>query len=375
MRDRSDDRPSDWFDEPAQPDALRRGRRPPRGRRPRRRGRAAIILTVFVLVLLVPAGIYFFVVRPYFATGTPGSQVQVTVPKGATLSDVAALLERAGVVKHAIAFRIEAVRAGHASDLMPGTYTLQVNEPFDKLVAQLVAGGRPDTVRVTIPEGYTARQTGELAASKLKRVTSQAYERLTLTHPLSFSLDGYRAGTRLEGLLFPATYEVAPSIGARAFVRQQLTAFKRTMAGIDMTRARKANLTSYDVAIIGSMVEREARVAGERRLVAAVIWNRLRLGMALQIDATIEYALPEHKATLTYADLQIPSPYNTYLHTGLPPTPIANAGAASLEAAANPAHVGYLYYVARNDGSGRHYFSTTYAQFVQDKAKAQARGQ
>ena len=85
--------------------------------------------------------------------------------------------------------------------------------------------------------------------------------------------------------------------------------------------------------------------------------------------------MPEHKATLTYADLQIPSPYNTYLHTGLPPTPIANAGAASLEAAANPAHVGYLYYVARNDGSGRHYFSSTYAQFLQDKAKAQARGQ
>ncbi len=328
-----------------------------------------------LLVLLVPAGIYFFVVRPYFATGTPGDQVSVTVPKGATLSDVAALLEQAGVVKHATAFRIEAERAGHASDLKPGTYTLQVNEPFDRLIAQLVAGGRPDTVRVTIPEGYTARQTGEIAASKLKRVTSRAYERLTLTQPLLFTLDGYRAGTRLEGLLFPATYEVAPSIGARAFVRQQLTAFKRALAGIDMTRARKANLTSYDVAIIGSMVEREARVAGERRLVAAVIWNRLRLGMPLQIDATIQYLLPEHKARLSYADLQIPSPYNTYLHTGLPPTPIANAGAASLKAAANPARVGYLYYVARDDGSGRHYFSSTYAQFLQDKAKAQAQGQ
>ena len=151
----------------------------------------------------MPAGIYFFVVRPYFATGTPGGQVSVTVPKGATLSDVAALLEQAGVVKHATAFRIEAERAGHASDLKPGTYTLQVNEPFDRLIAQLVAGGRPDTVRVTIPEGYTARQTGELAASKLKRVTSQAYERLTLTQPLSFTLDGYRAGTRLEGIALP----------------------------------------------------------------------------------------------------------------------------------------------------------------------------
>jgi UPF0755 protein len=97
--------------------------------------------------------------------------------------------------------------------------------------------------------------------------------------------------------------------------------------------------------------------------------------MALQIDATIQYILPEHKTTLTYADLKIPSPYNTYLHAGLPPTPIANAGAAALDAAANPARVGYLYYVARNDGSGRHYFSSTYSQFLQDKAKAQAQGQ
>jgi UPF0755 protein len=119
------------------------------------------------------------------------------------------------------------------------------------------------------------------------------------------------------------------------------------------------------------MVEREAKVARERPLVAAVIWNRLRLGMPLQIDATVQYALPQHKTSLTYADLNTPSPYNTYLHTGLPPTPIANAGAASLEAAANPARVDYLYYVARGDGSGRHYFSSTYEQFLQDKARAQ----
>jgi UPF0755 protein len=135
-----------------------------------------------------------------------------------------------------------------------------------------------------------------------------------------------------------------------------------------MSRARKANLTPYDVAIIASMVEREAKVANERRLVAAVIWNRLRLRMPLQIDATVEYALPIYKATLTLQDLKIQSPYNTYLHVGLPPTPIANPGAAALIAAAAPAKVNFLYYVARNDGSGRHYFASTYAQFLRDKA-------
>jgi UPF0755 protein len=299
--------------------------------------------------------------------------VRVTIPKGATLSDISTLLERAGVVRHATAFRIEAERAGHDTDLKPGTYTLRKNEPFETLIAQLVAGARPTTVKITIPEGYTARQTGALVATRLKRVTGAAYDRLTLTQPVPFTLPGYVPGTRLEGLLFPATYEVSPATGARAFVKRQLATFSSAMAGIDMGRARKANLTPYDVAIVGSMVEREARVAAERPLIAAVIWNRLRLGMPLQIDATVQYALPRHKTTLTYADLKIPSPYNTYLHTGLPPTPIANAGAASLEAAANPARVGYLYYVARNDGSGRHYFSSSYAQFLRDKAKAQAR--
>ena len=120
------------------------------------------------------------------------------------------------------------------------------------------------------------------------------------------------------------------------------------------------------------MVEREAQVGAERPLVAAVIWNRLRQGMMLQIDATVQYALGEHKAVLTYDDLKVDSPYNTYLHFGLPPTPIANPGLASLQAAADPAAVDYLYYVARGDGTGRHYFSSTYSQFLSDKAKAQS---
>jgi UPF0755 protein len=367
--DRAGDRPGDSFERSTGGDNVRRARWTPG--RPRRRLRPVAALAIFALALLIPVGIYFIIVRPYFATGTPGAEVRVTIPEGATLSEIAGLLEEAGVVRHATAFRIEAERAGHAADLKPGTYTMQVNQPFDRLIAQLVAGARPETVKITIPEGYTAQQTGQLVSEKLKRATEKAYRRLTIEHPLPFGLPGYRPGTRLEGLLFPATYEMPPSSGTRALVERQLEAFKETMAGIDMTRARKANLTAYDVAIIGSMVEREAKVARERPLVAAVIWNRLRLGMPLQIDATVQYALPQHKTSLTYADLNTPSPYNTYLHTGLPPTPIANAGAASLEAAANPARVDYLYYVARGDGSGRHYFSSTYEQFLQDKARAQ----
>jgi UPF0755 protein len=177
-------------------------------------------------------------------------------------------------------------------------------------------------------------------------------------------------------MLFPATYEVLPrKASARQFVETQLETFDANFAKVDMRRARAANLTEYDVVIIASMIDREALVPAERAVVAAVIWNRLRKDMLLQIDATIQYALGKTKPLLTYDDLEIDSLYNTYKHAGLPPTPISNPGLAALEAAANPTDDKYLYYVARNDGTGRHYFSTTYEQFLVDKAKAAANGE
>ena len=142
------------------------------------------------------------------------------------------------------------------------------------------------------------------------------------------------------------------------------------MAHVDLAHAAAKNLTEYDVVTIGSMIEREIEVPAERPLAGAVIWNRLHLRMRLQIDASVQYALPTYKPVLSYRDLRVVSPYNTYLHGGLPPTPIANPGLASLQAAAHPAGVDYLFSVARGDGSGRHYFSASYAQFLADKARA-----
>ena len=168
---------------------------------------------------------------------------------------------------------------------------------------------------------------------------------------------------------------MAPGTSAGTFIDRQLAAFDEQFAEVDMTRATKASLTAYDIVIIASMIDREAMVAAERPLVAAVIWNRLKQGMLLQIDATIQYALGKTKAVLTYDDLKIESPYNTYLHAGLPPTPISNPGLAAMQAAGDPSSVDYLYYVARNDGTGRHYFSSSYEQFLVDKAKAAATGQ
>jgi UPF0755 protein len=345
------------------------------GRGPRRRrGRLAGYLLVAILALVIGAGVGY--ARAYFSDGEVGSTVTVVVKEGSSLRAIAAALEEKGVVKHARAFEIRADADGYATRFMPGTYTFHVNEPYDTLVAKLLKGTRAPTVKVSIPEGSTLRQTARIVSGEVKAISEKEYLEAAREDPPPFKLEGYKKGTTLEGMLFPATYDVLPKkASAYGFVKTQLETFDAYFAKVDMTRARAANLTEYDVVIIASMIDREALVPAERPVVAAVIWNRLRKDMLLQIDATIQYALGKTKPLLTYDDLEIDSPYNTYKHTGLPPTPISNPGLAALKAAADPTDDQYLYYVARNDGTGRHYFSTTYEQFLVDKAKAEANGQ
>jgi UPF0755 protein len=330
---------------------------------------------VLVAVLAFLAGLATGYARGYFAPGEVGRQVDVTIPEGSTLTAIGQILEEKGVVKHGRAFVIKAESDGYGSSFKPGKYQLRVNEPYDSLVARLVAGVEPPVVKVTVPEGSTVAQTAALLAAKLDGVSVEQYERVAADDPPRVELEGYEPGTTLEGLLFPATYEFDPTTRAPAAVARQLDAFADNLSEVDLARAAKAGLTPYDVVIIASLVEREARVPQERPLVAAVIWNRLRDDMLLQIDATIQYALGETKPELTFDDLEVDSPYNTYKHPGLPPTPIANPGLASLQAAADPADVPYLYYVARGDGSGRHYFSADYDTFLADKARAAAEAQ
>jgi UPF0755 protein len=143
-------------------------------------------------------------------------------------------------------------------------------------------------------------------------------------------------------------------------------------AQVDFSYARARNLTRFDVLILASMIEREVAVPAERRIVAAVLYNRLKAGMRLDIDATVQYAIGEWKPELTASDLEVDSPYNTRRFPGLPPGPIASPGLDSIRAAARPARNDYIYYVAKNDGSGGHYFSTTPEQFEADVARSRA---
>jgi cell division protein YceG involved in septum cleavage len=214
---------------------------------------------------------------------------------------------------------------------------------------------------ITIPEGYDRHQIGDLAKQDgLKGDYVKASESVKGFNPAKYGADN---PSSLEGFLFPATYELPRHPTVDDLIGRQLDAFKQYFSKVDLSYAKSKNLTPYDVLIIASMIEREAIIEKDRPLIAAVIYNRLREDMPLQIDATIRYAENNWTKPLSESDLHIDSPYNTYTNTTLPPTPIGNPGLASIKAAAHPANVNYLYYVAKTNGCG-HFFTASYQQFL-----------
>ena len=239
------------------------------------------------------------------------------------------------------------------------------------------APAAPAVVKVVIPEGLTRAQIGEIAAKAGLRGSYRAASRRShLLNPVHY---GAPAGTRdLEGFLFPATYDEYRGSPASRLVSEQLVAFKENFDASLVANAHALHITPYQLLIVASMVEREAQVPGDRAKIAAVIYNRLRQEVPLGVDATIYYALEQEKNVPTYtrelteAQLHLDSPYNTRTHVGLPPTPISNPGLASIEAAAHPAKVAYMYYVLAPDGCGEHVFSTTLAAFEAAAAAYQA---
>ena len=219
---------------------------------------------------------------------------------------------------------------------------------------------------ITIPEGYDRGTVAEIAKEAgVRGDYLKASESFKGFDPARY---GAQSPESLEGFLFPATYELPRRPTGEDLVARQLTAFKQNISQVNTRYAESKNLTIYDLLIIGSMIEREVQVPKERKLVAAVIYNRLHNDMPLQIDATIRYASGNFTEPISPSELQIDSPYNTYTNPGLPPGPIGNPGLASIEAAAHPAQVPYLYYVVKPNTCGEHTFATTDAEFNEAKA-------
>jgi UPF0755 protein len=236
-----------------------------------------------------------------------------------------------------------------------------------------------ERLRIIFPEGFTRDEMADrvaavrgIAAQRrgvTPRLTRDDYLDATaeVKPPPAFRKDW--PGDRIEGFLFPATYEFTQFTPARRLVRDQLAYFREQWRKVELGYARSKNLTPYDVLIIASMIEKETVAGTERRLVAAVIYNRLRLGMSLGIDATIRYGrgVPGTEP-LKISDLESDSPYNTRRRTGLPPTPISNPGLASIQAAAHPAQVDYLFFVRKPDGV-HHFFTASESEHRRRKCE------
>jgi UPF0755 protein len=273
-------------------------------------------------------------------------------------------------------------RIGRAGALALGALAIVAVAAF--VLARALPSSKPPlppavrpVVKITIPEGETRAQISLIARAKgLVGSYLAAARSSPLLDPVRYGAP--RGTPNLEGFLFPATYELYAGVPAGELVSEQLQAFRERFGPREIARARSLHETPYQLLIVASMVEREAQVPGDRAKIAAVIYNRLRLGMALGIDATIYYAVERQQGIATYtgelteAQLHIDSPYNTRTHIGLPPTPISNPGMASIEAAAHPAHVPYLYYVAGADGCGEQVFSKTSVEFEANVAAYRA---
>ncbi|MFN8133134.1 MAG: endolytic transglycosylase MltG [Solirubrobacteraceae bacterium] len=332
-------------------------------------------------VLLIAAGLLVVGVlwflnalfQPLKGSGETGSSpIAVRIQKGSSLDEISTKLADAGVVDSAFFFKLRAKLDGRTSDFKPGRYLFQPGISYVAAMDALTKGPPPPkTSKFTITEGRTRQEINRL----LKKTSLQgsylaATVRSRYLNPRNY---GAPKSTRsLEGFLFPATYDVRVGAPVSDLVRKQLIAFKANLATVNLAKARKRNLTAYDVLIIASMIEKEAALDRERPLIASVIYNRLKQDVPLGIDATIRYGVGNFDSPLKQSELDRDTPYNTRLHAGLPPTPIGNPGLASIRAAANPAATGYLFYVVKPGTCGQHNFSKTLDQFNKDAAAYEA---
>lgn len=286
--------------------------------------------------------------------------VTVNIDKGSTLPEIGQILADKKVIRSSRFFVVYGRFTGQDKKMQAGTYQISNNMSMKEII-ECISSGKVASYRLVIPEGYTVVQIEDLLVQKGIADRECFQKALGADYPFSF-LEGI-PGTgpeRLEGFLFPATYELRPGMSEEEIINKMLQEFQTVFTPELQQRAEKMGLSIREVVTLASIVEREAKVEQERPQIAAVFLNRLEQGLRLESCATVQYILGEQKETLTNKDIQNTSPYNTYLHTGLPPSPIANPGLSSIKAVLYPADVDYLFFVAKGDGS--HHFSNTFRE-------------
>lgn len=343
-----------------------------------KRGKSAtsrwVLLGAAAIVLLVAFGIiggFFLLSQP---TGKPGEDVVIEIVGGSGTAAIAEALAQEDVIGNALVFRVLSRLDGADGTYKAGLYRFAQNTDYREVMKSLQRGPLQKYVTVTIPEGLTVRQTAELLA-KHTAISADEFETLARSgapeyaDQYSFLEDAY--ADSLEGYLFPDTYRIDEFAQAQDVISMMLSRFDEVWQSIKVSSQRYKKYSVGELVTIASLVEREARIAKERPLVASVIDNRLKVGMKLQFCSSVQFLLPGEedrtKIRLTNEDISIKSPYNTYLNKGLPPGPIANPGKAALQAAAKPANTDYIYFVLTGkDGSQT--FASTAQEFEAAKA-------
>ncbi|MDD4782675.1 MAG: endolytic transglycosylase MltG [Syntrophaceticus sp.] len=298
--------------------------------------------------------------KPVCSTPSESQIVTVTIDKGSTLSEIGQTLADSNVIRSSRFFVYYGRLTRQDKNMQAGTY--QINNSWSmKKIVECISSGEVATNRVTIPEGFTVKQIENLLVEKEVADRTLFQKALDAKYTFSF-LEGIpdKGHQRLEGFLFPATYELRPGMSEEKIIEMMLQRFQKTFTPQMEQRADEIGFSVREVVTLASIVEREAKLEEERSRIAAVFLNRLNEEKRLESCATVQYILGKQKEELTNKDLQNPSPYNTYLHMGLPPGPIANPGLSSINAVLHPADVDYLFFVAKGDGS--HHFSVTFTE-------------
>ncbi len=328
-----------------------------------------LIKLLFFLLLVAALGIYFYYNNNLKPVSTVSHEIEIEIPKGYGIKSIATLLEDKGVIRDDLSFLAYCRLNKTGGRFQAGKYVLNSASAVPEIVEKLSLGqAKIDTVKFTIPEGYELRLMADRFTELGLMDKDTFYEIIKEEiYDFDFLQEIPDRELKLEGYLFPDTYEVFKNAKPEEIIRKMLGRFNQVYSQEFRNRARELNMTTDQVITLASIIEREAKLDSERKLVSSVFHNRIKKKMMLQSCATVQFVLKERKEVLTYKDLEINSPYNTYKFTGLPPGPIASPGLKSIEAALYPEATDYLYFFAREDGS--HVFSRTYQEHLNAQNK------
>ena len=322
-----------------------------------------VIILVSSVILLVLIGALFVAYEggPYDKNN--GKDIVVDIPMGSTVSSVADILKENNLIKNEVLFKLNFKMKNNTSHMKSGKYLLSQKLSNSDIIEKLVSGEiYRDGIKVTIPEGSTSNEIIALLV-KNELGKKEDFEKL-VSNPSEFYSDfeflDQKDIKSLEGFLYPSTYYFDKDAKPKDIIKEMLSLFDKSYTDKLKKKQKERNMTLQEVVNLASIVEKEAVIDEDRPIIASVFYNRLEIGMPLQSDATLQYIFETRKKSITYNDLKIDSPYNTYIKKGLPPTPIANPSIKSIEAVLEPSNTDYLYFVASIDGGN--VYSKTYEE-------------